>query len=125
MTGVEGVSQVLICDPCTGGEFSVGQKLLAWAKAGGNNARRQQYRQKNVGTPWESGGEHARACRVCVIYALLLPSARMKPLSPTTARGEGKVHHAQPVRGNDPPLVRATQSRRVSTRTGSCRLVLC
>jgi len=92
MTGVEGVSQVLICDPCTGGEFSVGQKLLAWAKAGGNNARRQQYRQKNVGTPWESGGEHARACRVCVIYALLLPSARMKPLSPTTARGEGKVH---------------------------------
>ena len=37
----EGVSQVLICDPWTGCEFFVGQKLLAWVKAGGNSARRK------------------------------------------------------------------------------------
>jgi hypothetical protein len=55
----EGVSQVLICDLCTGGEFSVGQKLLAWAKARGNSAIRQQYRQKNVGN---SVGARGRAC---------------------------------------------------------------
>src|SRR4030095_12375640 len=34
--------------------------------------------------------------------ALLLPSARLEPCSPTTARGEVKVHHAPPVRGKRP-----------------------
>ena len=42
-------------------------------------------------TPWESGREHARECRVCAIHALLLPSARMEPCSPTTSRGEVKT----------------------------------
>jgi hypothetical protein len=56
---VEDVSQVLICDPCIGGEFSVGQKPLAWAKAGGHSAIRQQYRQTNVE---DSVGERGRAC---------------------------------------------------------------
>jgi hypothetical protein len=71
------------------------------------------------------GGDWPFACRVCVTHTLLLPSARMEPFSPTTSQGEVKVHHAQPVRGKRPALVRAAQSRRVSTRTGSCRLVLC
>jgi hypothetical protein len=118
----EGVSQVLICGPCTGGALSVGQKPLAWTKAGGNSAIRTQYRQTNVEDSVESGGEHAREW---VIDALLLPSGRMQPLSPTTARGEVQVHHAPLVRGKRPALVRAAQSRRVSTRTGICRLVLC
>ena len=54
------------------------------------------------GTPWESAGEHARECRVCVAHALLLPSVRMEPCSPTISRGEVKVHHAQPGVENDP-----------------------
>src|SRR5215470_7356630 len=37
----EDVSQVLLCGPCTGGALSVGQKPLAWAKAGGNSAIRK------------------------------------------------------------------------------------
>jgi hypothetical protein len=119
------VSQVLLCDPCTGGEFSVGQKLLASAKAGGNSAIHKQSRQKHVEDSMGERGEHARACRVCGIHALLLPAARMEPVSPTTARGEVAVHHAQPGRGKRPALGRAAQSRRVSTRTGICRLVLC
>jgi hypothetical protein len=123
----EDVSQVLIYDPCIGGEFSVGQQPLAWAKAGGHSAIRQQYRQTHVE---DAVGERGRACpcvecRVCASSALLLPSGRMQPLSPTTTRGEGKVHHAQLMRGKRPTLVRAAQSRRVSTRTGICRLVLC
>jgi hypothetical protein len=43
---------------CTGCECSVVQQLLAWATMGHNSAIRQRCRQKNVGTPWESGGGH-------------------------------------------------------------------
>jgi hypothetical protein len=43
----------------TGCKFSVGQQLLAWAKAGGNSAIRQPCRQNNVGA---SVGERGRAC---------------------------------------------------------------
>src|SRR5262249_21204076 len=126
MTGVEGVSQVLLCDPCIGGEFSVGQKLLAWAKAGGTSAIRKQSRQKKVE---DSMGERGRA-GVCVprVWHPCAPAALSThgtSFSPTTARGEVTVHHAEPVRGKRPALVRAAQSRRVSTRTGICRLVLC
>ena len=64
----------------TGCEFSVGQKLLAWAS------------RKMWGTPWESGGEHVREGRVFVAYARLLPSSRIEPFSPTTSRGEVTVN---------------------------------
>jgi hypothetical protein len=57
--------------------------------------------------------------------ARLLPSSRLEPFSPTTSRGEVNEQNSHLVRGKRPALVGAAQSRRVSTRTGSCRLVFC
>jgi hypothetical protein len=102
----------------SGKSFSHGPRREATAPYASSTVR------KMWGTPWESGAS-MRVRAACVTHALLLPSGRMEPCSPTTSRGEVEVHNAQPVRGKRPPLVRAAQSRRVSTRTGICRLVLC
>jgi hypothetical protein len=82
---------------CTGCECSVVQQLLAWATMGHNSAIRQRCRQKNVGTPWESGGGHRRESRVLFAHVVLVSSSRREPCAPTTARGWSNGQNSQPM----------------------------
>src|SRR5262245_1995458 len=89
----------------TGCQFSVGQKLLASAKAGGNSAIRKQSRQKNVA---DSMGERGRACacvpRVC------------HPCAPAALRTHGTSFSHDCTKGGH-VAPRATSARK-TTRAG-------
>src|SRR5215510_11707827 len=100
----EGVSQVLICGPCTGGALSVGQKPLAWTKAGGNSSIRTQYRQTNVEDSVESGGEHAREWRAACGSSMrsCCPQGACNPCLPRLHEGRSRCTTRHSCVDNDP-----------------------
>src|SRR4030095_16140197 len=65
--------------------------LCCRSRSHGQGGRQQRHTQavpsENMGTPWESRCENARACSAFVAHAPLLPSSCIELFSPTMSRG--------------------------------------